>query len=617
MPTTIELNQPYHSIRTLESPELPDFTVLIGRNGAGKTQLLEALAEGHAAASGTPQHEIERYDIVSFCAANNNRGNRGSNQFARTTASAYLRGDRGPAPIAVAAEIFEEFCPAEEEEGSEKLHDEFVRDLRDRINRTPDFHVFPGERTKDRGTYGQALLERVMGPLRRKVPKQNRKQKGERNSFNGDPAALVSTAMKRAGKLPHELTDDDIIRAAHFEGGTISNAISEVFAAYKVDQYVWAHERIETETVVPFTDLIAQYEHQRPPPWDTLRNVMAMMRDAAGEDGLFDFEFSDPADIRIDMSNYERFTFKTEMTNRTTGTRYELDALSSGEKILMALCLASFNQQLGRRRPKLLLLDELDAMLHPSMVAALVEALKSLFVEHGTKVLMTSHSPMTVAALRETEVFRMVRNAGHVRIMPTTKGEAIEELSEGIATVDTGLRIAAHNNAEVTILSEGHNARHLKRWVELNFEEGVHVFDELPRHTSDSQLLAYGRLLACMDPASHFVVVWDCDAAGTAQELRNELRNGAKVTPFAFKRRSDNKIARRGIENNYDDEVLAPYVINKTDSTGRLLGREFNASLKTEFANHVREHGTPDYFSHFKDLHTVVSGVLASRSSLA
>ena len=39
----IELRQPYKSIATLETEDLPDFAILIGRNGAGKTQLLEAL----------------------------------------------------------------------------------------------------------------------------------------------------------------------------------------------------------------------------------------------------------------------------------------------------------------------------------------------------------------------------------------------------------------------------------------------------------------------------------------------------------------------------------------------------------------------------------------------
>ena len=116
-------------------------------------------------------------------------------------------------------------------------------------------------------------------------------------------------------------------------------------------------------------------------------------------------------------------------------------------------------------------------LLHPSMVAALASTLKTLFVSQGTKVLMTSHSPMTVAALHEADIFRVVRAGGHVEVSRTTKSEAISELSEGLATVDVGLRIAAYDEAKVTILTEGHNAKHLKRWVELHFPKDVHVFE--------------------------------------------------------------------------------------------------------------------------------------------
>ena len=247
------------------------------------------------------------------------------------------------------------------------------------------------------------------------------------------------------------------------------------------------------------------------------------------------------------MGNYEQFSFKAQMTNRTTGARYELDSLSSGEKVLMALCLSSFNHYLGRRRPKLLLLDELDAVLHPSMVAALVTTLKLLFVPHGTKVLMTSHSAMTVAALDESDIFRIVRKDGSVTVSRTTKSEAINELSEGLATVDAGLRIAAYDEAKVTILTEGNNTRHIKRWVQLNFPQDVHVFDELAEHRNASQLLAYGRLLGRMNTNTHFVIVWDCDAADQAETLSRELPSAAKITPFAFLRRQDNMLARNGI----------------------------------------------------------------------
>lgn len=310
------------------------------------------------------------------------------------------------------------------------------------------------------------------------------------------------------------------------------------------------------------------------------------------------------------MSTYRDFSFTTQMTNMTTGAHYEPDSLSSGERILMALCLASFNQRLGRRRPRLLLLDELDAVLHPSKISALVSVVKSLFVNQQCCVLMSTHSPMTVAALTGVDVFQVVRDGLEVRLVATTTSAAVGELSEGIATVEEGLRIAASSQGEVTILTEGHNTRHIERWVELNFPGRVHVFDKLAEYTSKGQLLTYGRMLGAMNPTTHFIIVWDCDGAEEAQKLRQDLTENAKVTPFAFEQR-DNKIARRGIENNYDEKFLSAFAITKSDSEGRELGHEFNKSRKREFAEHVKFRGTDEYFVHFEQLHKVVAGVLA------
>ena len=604
----INLNHPYKSIAALTTEDLPDFAVLIGRNGAGKTQLLDALKEGVATIPDIGVDGIELYNMGTFQPPNSSRADRRANQFAQDTADAYLLSPSGGQPsIETASAIFDEVASDIERNTDAQARDDFERNLRDEIRQMPEFAVFAAQNRET--PYKKSLFEQVLAPLN--TGRQGSWSSNQsNNSFNGNRAAVLTAAMKLTGKLPHELTHDDIMRASHYEGDTLSNSVSEVFAAYKVDQYSSAHKRVETERV-DFPELIAEYRATFPPPWNTLRQILSEMRDAAGDDGLFDFDFSDPDDHELSMGNYEQFSFTAVMTNRTSNAQYNLDSLSSGEKILMALCLVSFNQYLGRRRPKLLLLDELDALLHPSMVAALVRTLKTLFVSQGTKVLMTSHSPMTVAALDEADIFRVVRIGGSVKVSRTTKSEAINELSEGLATVDVGLRIAAYDGAKVTILTEGHNAKHLKRWAQLHFPEDVHIFEGLESYSSDSQLLTYGRLLGKMHTNTHFVIVWDCDAAGKAEDLRQELPDATKVTPFAFKRRQENSIASNGIENNYDEKMLEAFSITKSRSDdGTLLGREFHKDRKTDFADHVLREGTPEDFTHFQDLHDIVSRIL-------
>ena len=545
----IELRGPYKSITTLTTDELPDLAILIGRNGVGKSQLLSALNERQAVIPAIGVGEIELYDMNSFRTANTNTANRQTSGFAQDTANAYLMSSPGEQPfIETAAAIFDEFASDIECNSGFQARDDFESNLRNDVRQMRDFGVFT--ENDPESPYKKKLNEQVLTPLAQDVGR--RPSVHHSNSLNGNPAALLSAAMKLNGKLPHEVTRDDIVRTSHYEGDTMSNSVSTVFATYKIDQFFWAHRRIETENVA-FAELITQYRSESSPPWEALREILSAMRGAAGEDGLFNFDFSDPENYHLALDNHQGFSFKSEMTNRTTGTRYELDSLSSGERILMGLCLASFNHQyLGRPTPKLLLLDELDAVLHPSMVAALVDTLKTLFVAQGTKVLMTSHSPMSVAALEESSIFRVARTGGHVDVSRTTKVEAINELSEGLATVDMGLRIAAYEGARVTILTEGNNAKHLRRWVELNFPKDVHVFEELEQRRSASELLTYGRLLGRMNTNTHFVIVWDCDAAGMADTLRGELSGTSKVTPFAFTRRIENTITKNGIENNYD-----------------------------------------------------------------
>ena len=415
-------------------------------------------------------------------------------------------------------------------------------------------------------------------------------------------------AMKLADKLPHEISRADIMEASNYEGSTISNVISEVFAAYKVDAFLWAHREWQTNGG-QYDALIARYQRENRPPWYRLCDALESMREAAGDPTAFDFKFSDPSQMEVSLSNFANFRFQTKMTNRTTGASYNLDDLSSGEKVLMTLVLSSFNQLLGRRRPSLLLLDELDAMLHPSMMAALVAVMKDLFVEKGTRVLMTSHSPVTVAMLNEDDIFRVTRQGGVVRVIPTTPTDAVQDLSEGLATIDTGLRILAFDQAAVTILTEGDNALHLKRWAGLYFPDDVRVFEGISDRSGRSQLLAYGRFLSKANSNTHFLIVWDWDAADkVCNRLRKELTASSQVTAFSFIRR-ENTIVPKGIENKYEEDLLKQFVTPLPGADG---SNQFRLEKK-RLTNHIYQNGNSEDFRHFGDLHDAIAAILASR----
>ncbi|HTT99886.1 MAG TPA: AAA family ATPase, partial [Rhizomicrobium sp.] len=90
--------------------------------------------------------------------------------------------------------------------------------------------------------------------------------------------------------------------------------------------------------------------------------------------------------------------------------------------------------------PKLFLLDEPDAHLHPSMTRQFIDVLKNVLVDqYGVRVILTTHSPSTVALAPEESLYVMSRDQPRIR-KPSSKAEAIGLLTSGLVIVSPGTR---------------------------------------------------------------------------------------------------------------------------------------------------------------------------------
>ena len=598
----LNLRKPYLSIEQLNEFELPDFAVLIGRNGVGKTQILDAIARKDISVIGSVDFNIEKYDFNSF--QPNSGGQANWEQiilFDSTVQKFFSPNDGSTALVEVARKIYEvktlEYASdfSMLNEFDQITHEYFAKDLNAKVTSLI--------RGINCGDYINEIREKVIRPATTNVSTRM----GRKESVSSN---LLPLAMKISGKLPHLLSEEDFLNAANYEGGTIANRLSEVFTIYKLEQYLWAHR--ESEIIEKsIKELLLEYRERNPAPWLKLRDHLESLRGIFDSNELFNFEFTDPENKRINYSSYQNCQFQAEFRNLHTGKIYPLENLSSGEKILMSLCLATFNRNMGRHQPNLILLDELDAVLHPSMIKAYIYCLKEFMVKNGTRVIIATHSATTVSMLEEGEIFRVEREGKTINVVKISKSNAVSELSEGLATIDNGLRIAASSKAApITILSEGNNTLHLKRWAQLFFPDKVNVFDELPRHRSKDQLEAYGRLLANMNINSHILIVWDCDAKGNAKRLTKELTSTQNVTAFCFEQRSDTKESK-GIENKYDDMYLSEFsTVSYDTGTNNLVSRNMSSKNKKEFAEHVFKCGTKKYFEHFDDLNREVEIIL-------
>ena len=102
----IKSKSPYLSIENLQEIELADFAVLVGRNGVGKTQLLQAIRRGAVTVDDMLPSEIALYDLDSF------RPQDSKSASWEQCASATLQADRffrlgDPSPAVVAKEILD------------------------------------------------------------------------------------------------------------------------------------------------------------------------------------------------------------------------------------------------------------------------------------------------------------------------------------------------------------------------------------------------------------------------------------------------------------------------------------------------------------------------------
>jgi hypothetical protein len=98
--------------------------------------------------------------------------------------------------------------------------------------------------------------------------------------------------------------------------------------------------------------------------------------------------------------------------------------------------------------PKLLLLDEPDARLHPSMTRQFLDIVNELLVgKYRIRVIMSTHSPSTVALAPEGSVFEMSRDAPRVR-RSESREKTVALLTAGLVTVTESTRYVFVEDAD-------------------------------------------------------------------------------------------------------------------------------------------------------------------------
>ena len=177
----------------------------------------------------------------------------------------------------------------------------------------------------------------------------------------------------------------------------------------------------------------------------------------------------------IEKPTYREFgtTYQAKLINEKTREPINLSDLSTGETVFFQLLVTLFNNsKKSLQIPKIVLLDEMDAGLHPYLIKKLLNDIKKILIEEmKIKAIMTTHSPTTVALCEEENLY--VMRDSMPRINKITKQKALDMLTIGIPT----LKIDYNYRRQVLVESD-YDAQNYGKIYEI-FKDSKYIENEL------------------------------------------------------------------------------------------------------------------------------------------
>jgi predicted ATPase len=376
----IQITQKYKSINPPCNFDLPLFSVLTGKNGSGKTHLLEAIAATNKSQVSLNGVILKNIIYIGFNGLNPN------------------------------------------------------------ITETCDPQTIIQHIKNSYYNYTQRLQSMKQNePL-------NRSYKRLFDYIGQEQKATIDHIEKIISKTDKEfdtLTEDDF--ADHFDisfmgqNDFFTAQFALIFKNYHkrkeendINEYYISKGQIPTRPVLDKQEFEERYGI---PPWDFVNKIL--------EETNIPYEVNSPIGTRLESN----FTFK--LKDRQQGFEISSMDLSTGEKVLMSLALAIYNTGGDLGKPDLLLLDEPDAGLHPSMSKKMVDVLnRNIVIENNIPTIISTHSPTTIIASEGISIYQMIRGNNIPTQIPTQK--AVEILSSDIPF----LKISTEKRRQVFVESK-------------------------------------------------------------------------------------------------------------------------------------------------------------------
>lgn len=477
---TIKLNTRYKSLQEgFEWKDIPSFAVLTGVNGVGKSQLLEVIKGKSEKLNNRGSYQRIAREVISKAGPTNLifSGESTQNRLSLNGLIDYVR-NRDQRLVSI-----------RELDDNIKSYQNTISNLQVKWAQTTD------------------KVERL------RLDKQKDSFEGQIKRFQEQKLDFIiypyDEELKRVaqiiGKNVEELNEDDIRRNAvdNFESLTTVDELSRYLKSENqryMRRVTGLMEKGQNEAA---KSLVAQER-----PYQTINRLFSQYNF-----NYFDMLNPFPDDGKLNGE----ICFQGK-----GGEVIDYNSLSRGEQAIVQFVIWSYGQDFRGNRLNTMVLDEPDAHLHSSMCKMMVEIFSELSAPKetgggGIRIIITTHSPSTVAFTPEGSLFVMQREDDNTRtIRPTTSEKAVEILSDGIFTFSKAM-------SNFTILSEStkHNlvfvegktdVKHFTRAMQvLGYNLDVDFFD---MHNASSLSSFISCAPARLFNKKSLIALYDCDKEG-------------------------------------------------------------------------------------------------------
>ena len=553
----IKFIQKHKSITAFDETEIENFSIFLGVNGAGKTHLLKALQEGFVMIGNIPKEKVSYFNLQTFLIRNQRPVTSSSLDEEKTQAWNLLVTQKATFEIYdnnIKAIIGEDGNPYDAET-KEEQKEQYVKQKK-------------------------AILDFINVQTEKK-PKIRK---------------LLKTGIFESGKYATALTQAEFFKFSNYnpDDYELLESLSEVFLDYQ-KKIIKAKLRKSDGGEELNGNELQKLEEQS--PWNFVNKMFQ-------EFGLIHTS-SKPEFEAGDLINSQALSFQVKLF--IDDEEIDFEDLSSGEKILCALAITVY-QDNKSEFPKLLLLDEVDASLHPSMIQNLLDVIKEVFIKNECNVILATHSPTTAALAHEEALFEIQKGNAKQKIKKISQSDAINLLSEGIITFEKGLKIQKEidDSKGLQIVTEGNNTEHIKKAITI-LDSGllgkVKIIEGAPDKRGQQLKNAFD-VMSSGDFNGKFLFVWDCDCTATVENI--EETESFKKFCFAENigntKRGEAREAK-GIENLYPETLFTEDVYStKTiaiEYGGSKTEKKFD---KQRFLVKIQAETGQDAFINFKPL---------------